>query len=274
MTTLDAYDMRGAHDVVGDLSADRARQVERFVEGEIVPRMMLAKQRFAAAAIPAEISSVDVALFEESVLWLSAAEADAFVLKLIGRGVPRDAVLTDLLAVAARNIGARWEADLVTFVDVSVAMTRIHHVLRTATRMTPGWPAGAGGRSVLLGVLCEDTHIFGLALVADAFRNAGWRVSYRPDASAADLAKETRRKPYDAVGLSASCDQPTKRVSEEIAALRRTSVNQDLKVFVGGRLFGDDEELAFSVGADGLSSDAFGAPVLADRLVAAQAALC
>ena len=56
-------------------------------------------------------------------------------------GLPVERVLLDLLAPSARLMGEMWTADQVSFVDVTLGLSRIQQMLRQlrAWRMAAAW---------------------------------------------------------------------------------------------------------------------------------------
>ncbi len=72
----------------------------------------------------------------------------------------------------------------------------------------------------------------------------------------------------------AACSAFADDIAEEIKILRAASLNQDIKVIVGGRLFSNAPELVERVGADGVAGDAKSAPAIGKELLAANGVHC
>ncbi|MDZ7627155.1 MAG: cobalamin B12-binding domain-containing protein [Parvularculaceae bacterium] len=247
----------------------------RTIEGEIIPRLMLTLADADEKGITTEErflspTEEDRTQFIWSVMNESAASSRAFVSGLVTRGVPREAIYLDLLTGAARRLGEMWERDEADFTDVTIGLCRLHQILREQGAIG-GAAMSPGGEmpSILLGTSGEEKHVFGVVMVSEFFRRAGWRVWSEPAAALPELTALVAREWFHAVGLSAACETSESIIAQEIAALRAASKNKELVVMVGGSLFNQNPALAKSVGADATASDGKAAVELGQRLVAA-----
>ncbi|MGF1543817.1 MAG: B12-binding domain-containing protein [Parvularculaceae bacterium] len=252
---------------------DVAEELRRAIEGEMIPRLMLA-HRLAEASGAADakdgaaLKAEDVDAFLDTVLDGSSARSLRFVDDVIARGVARESVYLDLLAVAAQRLGEMWETDVRSFTDVTLGLIRLHEVVRDqSAKSSPRWSDTAPVGKVLLGNALGDQHILGVVIVGEFFRQAGWRVSCEPGRDRAQLAALLAGEPFDVLGLSASTTT-REALGDEITALREASRNPDLKVIVGGVAFAERPSLASEAGADGWSVDARDAPAAAEMLLA------
>lgn len=247
-------------------------QLVRTIEGEIIPRLMLAhreatpaRSRTHAGLAPGQ---ADV---EELVRLVLAHEADvacAFVSALREQGVPVEALYLDLLAPAARRLGDLWSADLSDFSEVTVGLCRLQRVAHSLRGNLPEEDeAQAGGRRALLVAVPGEQHTFGLSLVAEFFRRAGWSVTSEPLRTAQDLLDLVRREWFSIVGLSVSGDTRMAGLASVILGVRRVSCNRAVGVMVGGRIFNERPELVAQVGADATAPDGRQAVVQAQSLL-------
>lgn len=246
----------------------------RTIEGEIIPRLMLAHRDSAAPARrpgeePAEPTAEDVAEFAGLVL-RGEAEAMGFLGEARARGVPWDAILLHLLAPTARRLGDLWVEDLCDFTDVTVGLCRLHEILHeiTASSDRTVEPRGDAHR-VLLVPAPGEQHSFGLIMVVEFFRRAGWDVWGEPSLSSRDLSNLVRAQWFELVGLSTSCDNRLEQLTQEIRTIRAKSCNPDVVVMVGGRVFCERPELAEAVGADATAMDGRDAAIKAETLLEA-----
>jgi methanogenic corrinoid protein MtbC1 len=253
------------------LPSDGAAALFKMIEGEIVPRLMLAhgvpEQPVKGPPGDAEkLTAKDHEDFLGSVLGESASATHRFLTKLLDRGVEEEILLLDLLGTTARRLGTLWEEDRCSFTDVTIGLCRLHEVLRDwRPDGSDGSPVriDADAPSILLATAGADQHVFGVVLVAEFFRRARWRVSSSPGASRGAVSDQVSGDSFDVLGLSAACSSSVDEVSEEIEVYRQASCNRHLKVMVGGRLFIDEPELVSKCGADGMAFDAKGAPAAA-----------
>ncbi len=259
---------------VSTLPPEAAETLFLTITDEIIPRLMLVHRDPTAAQAPAAAEGAALAP-EDHARFLELLMADGvatreFVAGLLRRGVSHDVLFLELLSRAAQRLGELWEADLCDFTDVTLGLCRLHEVLREHSVLhdEPGlWPGGDAPR-VLLTTACSDQHIFGVVLVAEYFRRAGWRVRSEPGTPRGALAGLLSREPFDLLGISAACSTVVEDIASEIASFRKASSNQGLRVLVGGRLFLEKPDLVEYVGADGVAEDARGAPTAGDELLA------
>lgn len=245
----------------------------KTIEGEIIPRLMLTLKEAPEADAAFDAGFVSPTEEERSsFLWSvmneSAASSRSFVSRLIGRGVSREAIYLDLLTGAARRLGEMWERDEADFTDVTIGLCRLHQILREQGALaTSDLSSDGEPPSIVLATVGEDQHVFGVVMVSEFFRRAGWRVWSEPAAPLADLSALVSREWFDAIGLSAACEMPPERIAGEINALRKASKNPQVVVLVGGGLFNQNPELVKTVGADATAADGKAAVEIGRRLV-------
>ncbi len=237
-----------------------------LIQSEIIPRLMLTHGRPAAPA-PDPLDGAALDAFVRMTLESDASVLTAHVEDLVCGGVALERTYRDLLAPAARRLGDDWNADVISFTDVTIGLSRLHQVVRRLARSFPVRETEAAAPSACFVASPGEQHTFGLLLLEDAFRRAGWRTWLDAAAEREDAVRAVSQDHFDVFGVSATSDTPVRRVAEVIAAVRRRSLNPRLFVLVGGRLFIDNPELAAEVGADAAPHTA------ADALSAAGAAV-
>jgi len=246
------------------MPAESAQVLLNMIEGEIIPRLLLA-HRAATGPEPAVRPGLELDAglrerFLATVMRETASAVRAFVDELLQRGVTQELVFLDLLPGAARRLGELWEEDLCDFSDVTIGLCRLHEVVREHSVVHEGHSPAVSAPRVLLATACADQHVLGVVLVAEFFRRAGWRVWSEPGAFRLQLAAMLAERSFDVIGLSAARSLTADEVAGEIESLRKASSNRALRVLVGGRLFVDSPELVEKVGADGSAPDARSAP--------------
>ena len=259
--------LRCAGAVVDDADApvdeDIARVV-RAIEGEFLPRRT---RRPAAAPADPELER-----FVAQLLASGDAGWGAQVAALRERGIAVESIYLDWLAPAARLLGEMWEDDRVMFSDVTDGLGRLHRIMRgLSSSLAHELPLAETPRRVLLLPAPGEQHTFGLSLVAEFFRRAGWEVVCELDGRAVDPARRVRREWFDVVGLSIGVESRLEWLRNGITTIRRASRNRGLAVLVGGPVFALHPERAADIGADGCVADARDAAALAAALVEAKA---
>jgi methanogenic corrinoid protein MtbC1 len=243
----------------------------RLIEGEIIPRLMLAHQSEgrAAAGSGSEISGTDVTRFVRLVLAEEFHGLMEHVDGFLERGVDVDAIYFDLLGPVAKRLGIMWEEDDCSFTDVTVGLCRLQQIVYELSNRNPPSIQPAAGRNALFALTPGDQHTFGLVLVVEFFRRAGWSTVSAPDASADDLIDMVASQSFDVIGFSMADVKWLDALPGLIAQLRAASRNPLVRVLVGGKVFSDRPERCQEVGADATGEDArqaaLSAAILVDR---------
>ena len=250
----------------------RMSQLARTIEQEIIPRLMLAHRTAAAPLLRISpdhtITEGDVKHFAKLVLSHDEDVAFGTIDTLRARGIPVEKIFIDLLAPTARYLGHLWDDDLCNFTDVTVGLGRLQRVLR---ELSPALGRSVEhptqGRRVLLLPSPGEQHTFGLVMVAEFFRRAGWDVTGGAWAAGADAATLVSAEWFDVVGFSLGAVVHLDELAASIAAVRHATCNKGLAILVGGPLFGLHPEFVGQVGADGMTIDGREAPLLAETLI-------
>lgn len=250
---------------------ERLAHIVRTVEADIIPRLLRAHPHGTAPAQPSVAAQpcVDpVAVFSALVLAASdEAWADAVEAQLV-RGVCTEALCMDLLVPTARELGRMWEDDEIGFTDVTVGVGRLQRALRAlAPDFDQTGVSGLDGRRVLLMMVPGDDHTFGITVVAEFFRRAGWDVVGHSDARCAEPVALVADEWFDVVGLSTGDGTRLELLPALISALRGASRNPSLAVLLGGPQALADMALATRVGADGMVTDARLAAAMAEKML-------
>jgi MerR family transcriptional regulator, light-induced transcriptional regulator len=245
------------------------------IEAEIIPRLMLAHrtQVYLApygASTRRGPTSEEIERFANLAISQDPSAALAFVLALQEEGLALEEVYLDLIAPAARRLGALWDADECDFSTVTVGLWRMQQVMY---ELSPSFQRDVasvdGSRSALMAPAPGSQHTLGLFMVSEFFRRAGWSVSGEPSMSARELIRMVSREWFDVAGLSVGVENHVDGVAQLIADLRQASRNQSLVVLVGGPVFALNPEFLALTGADALAADATQAVTAAEALVAA-----
>lgn len=255
---------------------DRRRdEVRRAVSADIIPRVFLQRDRVAAAATTGDpIAGEEVLRFARLLL---RHEDETVVLAHLqateARGVPIARIYLELFEPAARHIGDLWADDRCTFVDVTLAIGTLQKMLRVfGPAFHKNGRPPEGDRQALLLPLPGDQHTFGLSMVTEFFRRAGWSVWNTPLASRQEIGEAVSTAWFALVGFSASTDSRLDELGETIRLIRRHSCNPDVGVMVGGPIFVEHPDYAHRVGADAMGENAVAALARAETFVTRSAA--
>jgi methanogenic corrinoid protein MtbC1 len=268
---------------IARLAADANREavelrlalLSRAIEDEIIPRLMLAHPTAGdclpvAAPNAPQVSEEDVRAFAQLVLAPDENVAHACIEAMRTSGISVETIYTDLLAPVARYLGELWEDDLCDFTQVTVGLGRLQQVLRELSPAFGQSNAETSGNRVLLLPGPGEQHTFGLVMVAEFFRRAGWDVGGGPWEAGADPVVMVKREWFDVVGFSLGNVEQLDDLAACIKSVRAAALNKSICVIVGGPLFLVNPEYVAYVNADAASTDGAQAPSLAASLVAAR----
>jgi len=245
----------------------------RTVQLDVIPRLLAARTgaitpASALVAPPAPalvVAPAHVAELVDLLLAHGESGAAAYVESMRGNGAGAEAIYLDLLAPAARRLGTMWDEDLCDFTEVTLGLWRLQSAMH---EFSPSFlDQRTDGPRILLVPLPGESHSFGLSIVHEFFRHAGWNAWSGPVRDSAELAGMVGREHVDVVGFSLACDERLEAVYSEIRAVRRASLNPGLAVMVGGPPFIGNPLLAAQLGADGTATDGRQAVAQAQALV-------
>lgn len=232
------------------------------VELGVIPELLA---RHGVKAPTLLIADWHVTQLTSLVLGHDEPAALAYVMDVRAQGAEPDAVLVDLLAPTARALGALWDDDLCDFTEVTIGLWRLQSAMR-ALAPADAMPKSQAPRVVMI-PLPGEPQTFGLDMVADCFRRAGWNTWTGPVESSDALRTLVGQRQIEVLGFSIASGERLDDVRREISGVRRASQNQKIAIMVGGPCFSADPALAEAVGADATAKDARDAVVKATTLL-------
>jgi methanogenic corrinoid protein MtbC1 len=136
---------------------------------------------------------------------------------------------------SARLIGELWSRDALDFVNVTIALSRLHRVMHEFSQefLSEG-NAESNGLSLLLMTEPGSQHGLGVFMLSEFFRQAGWRVTLASPQDIVDFKRIFLSDWFDAVVLSISTDRQIDTVSKAVLELSKATINPKLKIYVGG----------------------------------------
>lgn len=255
---------RAVHRNAGSANHD-VEALAGLIQGEVLPRLMLlhgiggrpvGDEVVTQSESRAEPTYDDVAYLAEISTLCDYRGAMEHVRGFQDQGCSLETIFLRLLAPAARLLGDYWTEDRRTFTEVTVGLTTLQQLLR---ELGPEFGEIDGlawhGRKALIVPTPGEQHTFGLLMVAEFFRRAGWDVTEEVPRTDQDLAALARSGDFDLVGFSLSGESLLPSLTSCIATLRRATRDKAVSVMVGGHLFVEHPELVTQVGADIMAVD-------------------
>ena len=242
-------------------TARRRSIVTQTVELDVIPQLLVTRRTAPGVSTGAPVVTASQ-VAELVTLTLAPLElaTSSFILAMLDQGIPPEALYLDLLTPAAQRLGELWTEDECDFTEVTIGVWRLRNAMRELSPTFLRAPAsnvrnGTTAPRALLVPLPGEQHSFGLSMVFDFFRRAGWNAWTGPLNTRGELASMVRGQWIDVVGFSLACDERLDTARAEIRAVRAASRNPGMAVMVGGPPFIANPALAASVGADGTALD-------------------
>jgi methanogenic corrinoid protein MtbC1 len=246
----------------------------RTLETDIIPRLLLAHRKTVAAAYIDSGPATQPGLEDVSALTALAMKADlpgalSYLEGLRARGVRLDSIYLGLLSPVARRLGVMWEEDECDFTTVTIGLSCLHQVVR---EYSPAFTLRAAravpDRRVLLAPAPGEQHSFGILVVEQFFRGAGWDVWSGAGVERAEILEAAQRVWFGVAGFSLACEDHLGALAMLIRDVRRASRNAGVGILVGGPLFVERPELVALVGADATAADGRQATLQAETMLA------
>ena len=284
MTGMDERDADGSAEPSGAVrcagmsdaswvGTSRRDQLLRAIEGEIVPRLVLAhrgqRSIVGEETRPLQVNEAMLVHFVTLLTEVEVEDSRAYIEQLRADRYSLESIYLNLFTPAARRLGDMWSADECDFTVVTLALWRLQRLLHDyAPQFDCKGVEPIERRRILLATMPGEQHTFGMFMVAEFFRRDGWDVVDAPVASASDLLALAARQWFDVIGLSLSHSGNVPQLTELIGDLRRSSRNGGVGMMVGGSPFIETPALLKQVGADVSAIDARQAPMAAEELLA------
>jgi MerR family transcriptional regulator, light-induced transcriptional regulator len=259
-------------------TAERVAHLARTLEREVIPRLAASHRAGPHAGNHADASNdahmpkvaqSEIEAFTAQVVAGNEVQLAATVAALRARGASLETVFMALLAPTARHFGDLWTDDRCDFATVTAGLGRLQRLMR---ELSPAFGTEVAhppcGRRALLVRAPGEQHSFGLSMVAEFFRRAGWEVAAGGADADIDPISAVRREWFDVAGFSVGGEARLGWLPGCIAAVRQASRNRALRVLVGGPVLSVRPDLASQVGADAWVPDGSAAPSLAESLLA------
>jgi len=234
-----------------------ARAVERLAR-EVVERLAAVRGEGAAVDEAGAESLIDTGLvnsFCDILLADDASAALTFVTTDLASTVADRATVFLYISAAARQLGARWETDEVSFTQVTLAVGKLYALVRSiGSRATRTAIARQPQKSALFASLPGEQHTLGVTIAAEVFRDAGWDIDLQIDRSHEELLARVEQVRPSVVGLSLSNSAGFDALTRLVIALRLAQ--PDVLIAVAGGPDTTPEKLQTLVDLDLVVTDA------------------
>lgn len=249
----------------GEASGGRLASV---IFDDIVPRLQMLHHDLSAKEAEHAFTREEISEFGEILINDDSHAADRFVQKMRAQGHSEDRLFLGLMAETARHLGALWEDDRCSFVDVTIGVARLQKMLCLSQACEPG--VNDSQQRIALCSVVGERHVYGVEMVACFMRSAGWDVDLQVGIEPDEVADAVARDWFAVVGFTLSAESEVETLCRAIQSGRAASANPAIGILVGGPLFRAQPNLVAQVGADAMAADAASASLLAKRLLLRQ----
>ncbi len=172
--------------------------------------------------IDAAITEDSIAAFCDAILQPDQpATALRFVNARRNEGVSLRAVYMTYISGAARLLGARWERDALTPLDVTVGAGTLYALMRALRAESDALPGTADdSRCALFATVPGEKHGIGVTVATDMFREAGWDIDLQIGLDEAALVARAEDTQPAMIGLSLSTPERLPDLLRLVLALR------------------------------------------------------
>lgn len=166
------------------------------------------------------------------------------------------AALADIyIPIAARRMGEAWDEDRMSWMEVSMAVSRLQSLLR---EIGVAWAADQAGDTghgtVLLIIPDREQHTLGPMVAMGQMRRFGVSVCLRIAPSLDELRSLVASRSFDGVMISVAVAEKLESVRKTVKFLKSVS-SSPLPVIVGGAVMTTRDDAAECTGADLASND-------------------
>jgi MerR family transcriptional regulator, light-induced transcriptional regulator len=197
--------------------------IERLAR-EVVMQLAATRLRGNEAHITAPEPEIDpkrVGAFCDVLLHQDAAAALRFLQEELAPVVPERAALYAYIAAVSRLLGDRWDADQVTFVQVTVSVGKLYALVRSIGAGREARVIGQDPRRVaLFASVPGEQHTLGVTIAAELFREAGWQIDLQVARSHDELLARANETRPSVVGISLSNKAGLAPLARLVVALR------------------------------------------------------
>lgn len=180
-------------------------------------------------------------------------------------GADPQVIINDYMVKAMEEIGARFEAGTAFVPNLLMSARAMKGVLNLLKPRLASQTVATFG-TVVIGTVKGDLHDIGKNLVASMLEGCGFEVvNLGVDVSSEQFVAAAREHHADIVCMSALLTTTMNYMREVTAAIQASDLLPKPRIMVGGAPL--TEAFAREIGADGYSSNANGAVILARRLV-------
>lgn len=177
-----------------------------------------------ADATPPDANGVRPELLDHFCDALLSSDAEAPLRVMNERLLPATSTSAELyayIAAAAENLGERWDAGAISFVQVTIGVGKLYSLVRAIGLGRADDPMGMDPRKfAMFASVPGDQHTLGVTVAAEIFRDSGWEIDLLIARSHEALVERVQRTGPSVVGLSMNSAEVLDALARLVVALR------------------------------------------------------
>ncbi|WP_421778905.1 hypothetical protein [Hoeflea sp.] len=187
-----------------------------------------------------------------------------FIGFMAARGLDAGEML-DLLEACAVRLGEDWSCDACSFVQVTLATSRLQRILTTLGQENSSFDSALCDRSALFIVPQGEIHLFAVSLMEERFRLNGWECRMVPACDARKLSRLLRQGVFELVCLTWLDSELENQVETLLRTVRASVDREQTFVIAGGSAAELHSEWLVERGVEKVCSNAHIAVTEAER---------
>lgn len=231
--------------------------IERLEERNIPEQIMDRRTRRLADVLVAHVTGTPLAHLMEDDSPIAATE-EALIDQLFAlTGGLRGAFAA--LEKAAADLGAKWEDDSRSFLDVTIAMSRLQLIMRKIVNRTHASRERNMFGNALVAVPSGEEHTFGQCMIEEMLRAQGWSTEMFNPGQAGDLVERVRTNNAHLVCFSWVSPHLHDAVATEFEAIETIPLHMRPVIIAGGSAARQKEKWMVTHGVDRICDNAYAA---------------
>ena len=162
-------------------------------------------------------------------------------------------VVDFIIPSISRLLGEKWSADEISFVDLTIAVSRLQETTRGLLSMQPRNVINPLGTVLLINPKGED-HSLGIHIAADQFKRHGYDVDLAVGKHALQIVEMVRENTYCLIGATAATLRTLAEIKNLVERIHG-GVPRTTPIVVGGPIAQSDIDVQAIAGVDHMASD-------------------
>lgn len=167
-----------------------------------------------------------------------------FIQALQGTGVGRESLCLDYLAEAARRLGAWWQTNDISLVDVTLGTSRIYAILHALDAQRPSRQLPKTREAIFVAVPGES-HTLGVRMAADILREEGWSIDLLLGHEHEEMIDRAEQIQPAVIGLSSGGMATAGALARSVVGLRIAV--PETRLLIAGRIVEDAPEVVADI---------------------------